>query len=121
MIKESCIEQVKEIAGYNIVEILQGFLKLKRDGANYKGLCPFHSEKSPSFSISGAKGIYKCFGCGRSGNAITFLMEHERKTYMEAVNWIAEKYNIEMEQEKPRKEYTKPPPRLEKLGTETIS
>lgn len=121
MIKESCIEEVKDLASTKIVEVLQGFLKLKRDGASYKGLCPFHNEKSPSFSVSGAKGLYKCFGCGRSGNAITFLMEHERKTYMEAVNWIAEKYNIEMEQEKTKKEYTKPPIRLEKLETETIS
>src|ERR1700753_4158183 len=120
MIKESCIEQVKDIASLKIVEVLQGFLKLKREGVNFKACCPFHNEKSPSFVVSGAKGMYKCFGCGRTGNAITFLMEHEQKTYLESVQWIAEKYNIEMEQEKRIKKYTTPPTRLEKLEVETI-
>lgn len=121
MIKESCIDVVKDAAETNIVDIIQTFLKLKREGANHKGLCPFHNEKSPSFVVSGAKGMYKCFGCGRSGNGISFLMEHEKKTYLEAVKWIAEKYNIEMEEEKIKKEYAKPQQRLEKLEKETIS
>lgn len=121
MIKENCIDQVKEIAETNIVDIVQSFIKLKKDGSGHKGLCPFHNEKSPSFSVSGAKGMYKCFGCGRSGNGISFLMEHEKKTYIEAVKWIAEKYNIEMEEEKTKKEYSKPQNRLEKLEKETIA
>jgi twinkle protein len=121
MIKEHSIEQVKEVASSNVSEIIGGFISLKKEGVNYKGLCPFHGEKSPSFVVNDVKGLYKCFGCGRSGNAISFLMEHERKTYMEAVKWIAEKYNIEMEQEQSRKSYSKPQPRLEKLEKETIA
>lgn len=62
------------------------------------GLCPFHGEKSPSFTVSPAKEIYKCFGCGKSGNTITFLMEHEKYSYVEALKWLAERYNIEVEE-----------------------
>ena len=65
---------------------------------NYLGLCPFHNEKTPSFTVSPAKEIYKCFGCGRSGNAISFLMEHEKYSYVEALKWLAEKYNVEIEE-----------------------
>ncbi len=74
------------------------FVKLKKRGTNYLGLCPFHNEKSPSFTVSPAKEIYKCFGCGKSGNTITFLMEHEKYNYVEALRWLAARYNIEVEE-----------------------
>jgi DNA primase len=74
------------------------FVKLKKRGANYLGLCPFHNEKTPSFTVSPAKEIYKCFGCGRSGNAISFLMEQEKYSYVEALKWLAAKYNVEVEE-----------------------
>lgn len=73
-------------------------MKLKKRGVNYLGLCPFHNEKTPSFTVSPAKEIYKCFGCGRSGNAISFLMEHEKYSYVEALKWLANKYNVEIEE-----------------------
>lgn len=74
------------------------FVKLKKRGTNYIGLCPFHNEKSPSFTVSPAKEIYKCFGCGKSGNTITFLMEHEKYSYVEALRWLASRYHIEVEE-----------------------
>jgi DNA primase len=80
----------------DITEIIGGFVKLKKRGANYLGLCPFHNEKSPSFTVSPAKEIFKCFGCGRSGNTISFLMEHEKYSYVEALKWLAGKYNVEI-------------------------
>ena len=73
-------------------------MKLKKRGANYLGLCPFHNEKTPSFTISPSKEIYKCFGCGRSGNTISFLMEHEKFSYVEALKWLANRYNVEIEE-----------------------
>ncbi|MDP9041013.1 MAG: DNA primase [Bacteroidota bacterium] len=75
-----------------------GFVKLKKRGANYLGLCPFHNEKTPSFTVSPAKEIYKCFGCGRSGNSISFLMEHEKFSYVEALKWLANRYNVDVEE-----------------------
>jgi DNA primase len=80
------------------VEIVGTFVKLKKRGANYLGLCPFHNEKTPSFTVSPAKEIYKCFGCGKSGNSISFLMEHEKYSYVEALTWLAQKYNVEIEE-----------------------
>ena len=80
------------------MEIVGGFVKLKKRGSNYLGLCPFHNEKSPSFTVSPAKEIYKCFGCGRSGNSISFLMEHEKYSYVESLRWLAAKYNVEIEE-----------------------
>jgi DNA primase len=71
---------------------------LKKRGANYLGLCPFHNEKTPSFTVSPAKEIYKCFGCGRSGNTISFLMEHEKFSYVESLKWLANRYNVEIEE-----------------------
>jgi DNA primase len=82
----------------DIVDIVGSFVKLKRRGSNYLGLCPFHNEKSPSFTVSGAKEIYKCFGCGKSGNSIGFIMELEKYSYVEALRWLANKYNIEIEE-----------------------
>ena len=71
---------------------------MKKRGANYLGLCPFHNEKTPSFTVSPSKEIYKCFGCGKSGNTISFLMEHEKYSYVEALRWLANKYNVEVEE-----------------------
>jgi DNA primase len=73
-------------------------VKLKKRGANYLGLCPFHNEKTPSFTVSPSKEIYKCFGCGRSGNSISFLMEHEKFSYVEALKWLANRYNVDVEE-----------------------
>lgn len=96
MISQNTIQQI--LNRIDIVEIVGSFIKLKKRGTNYLGLCPFHNEKSPSFTVSPAKEIYKCFGCGRSGNSIGFLMEHEKYTYVEALRWLAQKYNVEMEE-----------------------
>jgi DNA primase len=84
----------------DIVEVVGQFVRLKRRGANYIANCPFHNEKSPSFSVSASKGIFKCFGCGKGGNAVTFVQEHERITYPEAIRWLADFYKIELEETK---------------------
>jgi DNA primase len=96
LISQATIQQIQ--SRIDIIEIVGGFVKLKKRGANYMGLCPFHNEKSPSFTVSPAKEIYKCFGCGRSGNAISFLMEHEKYSYVEALRWLANKYNVTIEE-----------------------
>jgi DNA primase len=96
MITQHTIQQITN--RIDIVEIVGEFVKLKKRGANYLGNCPFHNEKSPSFTVSPSKEIYKCFGCGKSGNAIGFVMEHEKYTYVEALKWIAARYNIEIEE-----------------------
>ena len=80
------------------MEIVGGFVRLKKRGVNYIGQCPFHNEKTPSFTVSPTKEIYKCFGCGKSGNTISFLMEHEKYSYVEALKWLANKYNVEIEE-----------------------
>ncbi len=74
------------------------FVRLRKRGGNYLGLCPFHNEKTPSFTVSPTKEIYKCFGCGKSGNSISFIMEHEKYSYVEALKWLAHRYNIEIEE-----------------------
>lgn len=94
MIDQSTIQKIYDTA--NIVEIIQDFITLKRAGVNYKGNCPFHNEKTPSFVVSQAKGIYKCFGCGVGGDAVKFVMEHEKISYPEALKYIAKKYHIEI-------------------------
>ena len=96
MISPNTIQQI--LSRIDIIEIVGTFVKLKKRGTNYLGLCPFHNEKSPSFTVSPAKEIYKCFGCGRSGNSIGFLMEHEKYTYVEALRWLAQRYNVEIEE-----------------------
>lgn len=96
LISQNTIQQI--LNRIDIVEIVGSFVKLKKRGANYMGLCPFHNEKSPSFTVSGSKEIYKCFGCGKSGNTISFLMEHEKYSYVEALRWLAAKYNVEIEE-----------------------
>ncbi|MFW5851900.1 MAG: DNA primase, partial [Bacteroidota bacterium] len=80
----------------NIEEVISDFVSLKKSGANYKGCCPFHDEKTPSFMVSPAKGIFKCFGCGKGGNSVSFIMEHERMPYVDALKFLAKKYNIEI-------------------------
>ncbi len=96
MISQNTIKEI--LARIDIIDIIGGFVKLKRRGANYLGLCPFHNEKTPSFTVSPSKEIYKCFGCGRSGNSISFIMEHEKYSYVEALKWLANKYGIEIEE-----------------------
>lgn len=97
MIKKEDISQIFETA--RIEEVVGDFVKLNRRGVNYIGLCPFHNEKTPSFTVSPSKGIYKCFGCGKAGNAVNFIMEHEKYSYPEALRYLAQKYNIEIEEE----------------------
>ncbi len=94
MIDRSTVERIKDAA--NIVEVVSEFVTLRRSGANYKGLCPFHNEKTPSFYVSPARGTCHCFGCGKGGNPISFIMEHEQMTYPEALRWLAQKYHIEI-------------------------
>ncbi|HXB44484.1 MAG TPA: DNA primase [Puia sp.] len=96
MISQETIQQI--LSRIDIVDIVGGFVRLKKRGSNYLGLCPFHNEKTPSFTVSPVKEIYKCFGCGRSGNTISFLMEHEKYSYVDTLRWLASKYNIEIEQ-----------------------
>src|SRR6188474_731165 len=96
MISPTTIQQI--LSRIDTVEIINSFVRLKKRGSNYLGLCPFHNEKTPSFTVSPAKEIYKCFGCGRSGNSISFLMEHEKYSYVDALKWLANKYNIEIEE-----------------------
>jgi twinkle protein len=117
MIASETIEQAKSAA--NIVDVIGGFVKLKKRGSDYEGLCPFHSEKTPSFKVHQGKGIYKCFGCGKSGDVISFLIRHENLDYVGAIKWLCKKYNIQIEEN--TKEYAKPAPRLEKLSNEVIS
>lgn len=96
MISQNSIQQI--LSRIDIVEIVGSFVKLKKRGANYLGLCPFHNEKSPSFTVSPGKEIYKCFGCGASGNTISFIMEHEKYSYVEALRWLAQRYQVELEE-----------------------
>ena len=97
MIKADTIAKIKDEA--DVVEVLGDFISMKKAGSNYKANCPFHNEKTPSFVISPAKGIYKCFGCGKAGNSLSFIMEHENLNYVEALKYLAKKYNIEIEEE----------------------
>jgi len=103
LISQDSIQQI--LSRIDIVEIVGSFVKLKKRGTNYLGLCPFHNEKTPSFTVSPAKEIYKCFGCGRSGNSIGFLMEAEKYSYVEALRWLAAKYNVEIEETATSPEY----------------
>jgi twinkle protein len=118
LISETTISQVK--ATMNVKDVVGSFVTLKKKGVNLVGLCPFHSEKTPSFTVSEPKQIFKCFGCGKSGDCIDFLIEHEKKTYLDAIRWIAEKYAIPVE-ESEKKVYTKPVERLEKLGAKALN
>ncbi len=94
MIDKATIDQIMDTA--QILDVVSEFVTLRRRGANYVGLCPFHNEKTPSFSVSPSKGICKCFGCGKGGNVVHFIMEHEQLNYYEALRFLAKKYNIEI-------------------------
>jgi len=96
LISQHTIQQI--LNRIDIVEIVGGFVRLKKRGANYIGQCPFHNEKTPSFTVSPTREIFKCFGCGKSGNTISFLMEHEKYSYVEALRWLANKYSVEVEE-----------------------
>lgn len=96
MIDRQTVEKIKDAA--NIVDVVSEFVTLRKSGANYKGLCPFHNERTPSFYVSPARGICHCFGCGKGGTPISFVMEHEQMTYPEALRWLAGKYHIEIEE-----------------------
>lgn len=96
MIPKDTVDKILDSA--QIVDVISDFVSLKRRGANYIACCPFHNEKTPSFYVSPAKGIYKCFGCGKSGTAVGFVMEHESMTYVEALKYLARKYGIEVKE-----------------------
>jgi len=102
MIAQKTVQEIFETA--KIEEVVEEFVNLKRRGSNMIGLCPFHNEKTPSFSVSPSKNIFKCFGCGRGGNAVQFLMEHESFTFPESLRYLAAKYNIEIEENIPTDE-----------------
>jgi DNA primase len=97
MISPRTIEQVTDAA--RIEEVVGDFVALKRRGSSMQGLCPFHNEKTPSFNVSPARGIYKCFGCGKAGNSVRFIMDHEKLSYPEAIRYLAKKYQINVEEE----------------------
>lgn len=94
MIDRATVNQILDAA--DVVDVISDFVALRRRGSNYTGLCPFHNEKTPSFSVSRSKGIYKCFGCGKAGSAVNFIMEHEHMSYAEALKYLAKKYHIEV-------------------------
>jgi DNA primase len=94
MIDRQTIEKILDAA--QIVDVIQEFVPLKKRGVNYLGLCPFHNEKTPSFTVSPSKEIFKCFGCGKVGNSVNFIMEHEHLSYPEALKFLARKYHIEV-------------------------
>ncbi len=102
MIDQETIDRI--FAAADIVEVVSDYVTLKRFGVNYKACCPFHNEKTPSFVVTPAKGIYKCFGCGKGGNAVTFVMEHESVTYPEALKMVAKKYGIEVKEKEQTEE-----------------
>ena len=96
MIEHTTIEKILDAA--QIVDVVQEFVPMKKRGVNLLGLCPFHNEKTPSFTVSPSKGIFKCFGCGKGGNSVNFIMEHEHLSYPEALKYLARKYHIEIEE-----------------------
>ncbi|MBR4619677.1 MAG: DNA primase [Salinivirgaceae bacterium] len=100
MIERETVDKIFETA--NILEVVSDFVSLKKRGTNYIGCCPFHNEKTPSFYVSPTKNIYKCFGCGKGGNSVNFVMEHEQMSYTEALKYLANKYHIEIKE----KEFT---------------
>ena len=102
MIDQATIDKILDAA--QIVDVVSDFVTLRKRGVNYVGLCPFHNEKTPSFSVSPSKGVCKCFSCGKGGNAVHFIMEHEQLSYYEALKWLAKKYNIEIKERELTKE-----------------
>ena len=102
MIDKATVGRIMDAA--NIVEVVSEFVTLRRSGANYKGLCPFHNEKTPSFIVTPSRNTCHCFGCGKGGNPVNFIMEHEQMTYPEALRWLANKYHIEVQERELSKE-----------------
>ena len=113
MIPQETIQEIQN--RIDIIDVIGSFVKLKKRGTNYLGVCPFHNEKTPSFTVSASKEIYKCFGCGKSGNTISFIMEHERYSYVEALKWLAARYNIEIQEE-----YANPEQRLQQQTADSL-
>lgn len=113
MIDRNTVQKILDTA--EIVDVVSDFVTLKRRGANYIACCPFHNEKTPSFSVSPAKGIFKCFGCGKAGSAVTFVMEHEHLTYSEALKYLGKKYGIEVVEKEETEEDTQERLRHESL------
>ena len=102
MIDRQTVDRI--YAAANIVEIIGDYVTLKKKGVNYQACCPFHQEKTPSFVVSPTKGVYKCFGCGKGGNAVTFIMEQEGISYPEALKIVAKRYGITVEERELTKE-----------------
>ena len=102
MIDRDTIDRI--YASADIVEVINDYVTLKKKGVNYQACCPFHNEKTPSFVVSPSKGLYKCFGCGKGGNAVSFVMEHENITYPEALKIVAKKYGIEVKEKEESEE-----------------
>ena len=96
MIDRATVDKIMDAV--NIVDVVSEFVHLRKAGVNYKGLCPFHDDKTPSFMVSPSKGICHCFACGKGGNAVNFIMEHEQVSYPDALRWLAKKYNIEIKE-----------------------
>lgn len=105
MIDRGTIDKIMNAT--DIVDVVKEFVTLRKAGVNYKGLCPFHDEKTPSFVVSPAKQLCKCFSCGKGGNAVHFIMEHEQMTYPEALRWLAKKYGIEVHEKEATEEEKK--------------
>ncbi len=105
MIDKATIDRI--FAAADIVEVVSDFVTLRKKGVNYQACCPFHNEKTPSFVVSPTKGLFKCFGCGKGGNAVTFVMEHEGMSYVEALKWVAKKYGIEVVEKELSEEETR--------------
>ena len=99
MIDHNTVERIMELANGQIVDVISDFVELKRRGVNYLGRCPFHDEKTPSFTVAPHKGIFKCFGCGKGGNAVNFVMEHEQFTFVEAIKYLGDKFHVHIEEE----------------------
>ena len=96
MIDQPTIDRILDAA--QIVDVVSDFVTLRKRGVNYVGLCPFHDDKTPSFYVSPAKGLCKCFACGKGGNVVHFIMEHEQMSYPEALKYLAKKYGIEVKE-----------------------
>ncbi|MBR8537067.1 DNA primase [Carboxylicivirga sediminis] len=99
MIDQVTVDKVLETANSQIVEVVSDYVTLRRRGINYLGNCPFHNEKTPSFTVSPHKGIFKCFGCGEGGNALNFVMKHDQLSFVDAIKYLGKKFNIEIEEE----------------------
>lgn len=116
-INDEIIEKVKESS--DIVDIISGYIHLKKSGSNFVGLCPFHSEKTPSFSVSEAKQYFHCFGCGEGGDSITFIMKKENLDFVDSIKLLADKYNIELEEKKIDNKYIEEKEILYNINIET--